>query len=72
MFRQTNQYAAPVQSTRVDNHNYKLDAPSEMKGETQASQVHICRFEVLKRTLEILGSRQLKKQGNFVITESQN
>ena len=43
-----------------------------MKGWPQSSQVHTCRFEALKRTLEILGSRQLQKRGDFVITESQN
>ena len=43
-----------------------------MKGWPQSSQVHTCRFEALKRTLEILGIRQPKKQGDFVITKSQN
>jgi hypothetical protein len=57
---------------RVDKFFYRLDAPSEMKGQTQASQVHMCRFRVLKRILEILGSRQPQKRGDFVITESQN
>ena len=43
-----------------------------MKGWPQSSQVHTCRFEALKRTLEIFGSRQLQKRGDFVIIESQN
>ena len=28
--------------------------------------MHICRLKVLKRALEILGSRRPKKQGDFV------
>ena len=73
LYHQTNQYAAPVSAPPpVDSLYSRLDEPSEMKGSPQACQMHICRCEALKRALEILGSRQPKKQGDFVITKSQN
>lgn len=57
--RQTNSYAAPVtESPLIVKLTCRLDAPSDMKGLPQAVPVHICRSEVLKRTLESLGSRQ--------------
>ena len=56
----------------VDALYSRLDEPSEMKGSPQVFQMRICRCVVLKRALEILGDRQTKKQGDFVITKSQN
>ena len=73
MIHQANQYAAPVtQPPPRWGLTYRLDTPSEMKGSPKAFQMHLCRCDVLKRALEILGSRQLKKRGDFVITKSQN
>ena len=56
----------------VDELYCRLDEPSEIKGTPPAFQIYICRWKALKRTLEILGRRQPEKQGDFVITESQN
>ena len=74
-------YAAPKnesihcprkEAPRANELSLPAGCTSEMKGWPQSSQVHTCRFEALKRTLEILGSRQPQKRGDFVITESQN
>ena len=73
MIHQANQYAAPVtQPPPRWGLNYRLDTPSEMKGSPKAFQMHLCRCDVLKRALEILGIRQPRKWGDFVISESQN